>query len=104
MSQSLNAASASFGESLKEIPYKGCAVEADYEGDAGLWTPPPGSSISADITGVEYWDQVQADYTGTCSGDQGSQRISIRMADDEGDADLTIVKRNPAGYPVPPGP
>ncbi len=104
VSQNLNAASASYAESLKEIPYLNCAVEADYQGDAGLWTPPAGSNITTEITGVEYWDQASDAYVSSCSGDQGAQQISMHLTDADGETDLSVVKRNPAGYPVPPGP
>lgn len=105
ISQQLNAAAASYAESLKEIAYVDCAVAADYSGDSELWSPPSGSGISVTITGVEYWDQSSQDYyLGSCSSDAGSQRLAIHLTDADGETDLSVVKRNPAGYPIPPGP
>lgn len=99
VSQQLNAAAASYGESLKEITYQDCAYPDDYELDPELWAPPAGSDISASIVGVKYWDQTSGQYGASCSADQGTQEIGIHLTDVEGETDLTVVKRDPAGYP-----
>lgn len=104
VSQELRAASASYAESIKELAYVDCATGADYESDAEIWAPPVGSGISVAVTGVEYWDQGSTDYVASCSDDEGSQQIGIHLADGDGQTDLTVIKRNPAGYPIPPGP
>ena len=39
-SQELNAAAASFAESLKDVAYVDCASPSDYDGATGLWEPP----------------------------------------------------------------
>ena len=103
VSQELNAAAASFGESLKEVAYVDCAVPSDYDGAAGLWEPPADSSITIQIQTVEYWEQSSVDYASSCpEADQGAQRITFELADLDSDTRLTVVKRDPDGYPEAP--
>ena len=104
VSQELNAAAASYSESLKEVAYVGCADVDGYDGAAGLWAPPAGSDIDIDVTGVEYWKQATTTYGPGCASDEGSQLITIELSDLDGTAELSVVKRDPAGYPVPVGP
>ena len=103
VSQELNAAAASFGESLKEVAYVDCAVPGDYDGAAGLWEPPADSFITIQIETVEYWEQSSVDYVSSCpAADQGAQRITFELADLDSDTRLTVVKRDPDGYPEAP--
>ena len=103
VSQELNAAAASFAESLKEAAYVDCAVPGDYDGAAGLWEPPADSSITIEIRTVEYWEQSSVDYGSSCPGaDQGAQRITFELADVDSETRLTVVKRDPDGYPEAP--
>ncbi len=48
-SQELNAAAASFAESLKEIDYVDCAAADGYDGATGLWEPPADANITIDV-------------------------------------------------------
>lgn len=103
VSQELNAAAASFGESLKEVAYVDCAIPSDFDGAAGLWEPPADSSITIAIQTVEYWEQSSVDYVSGCSStDEGAQRITFELADLDGDTRLTVVKRDPDGHPEAP--
>ncbi len=100
-SQELNAAGASFAESLKNVAYVDCASTTDYDGTTGLWEPPPDSDIVIDILAVEYWDQASADYASTCTSDAGGQLITIELTVLEGEAQISVVKRDPAAVPGP---
>lgn len=103
VSQELNAAAASFGESLKEVTYVDCAIPGDFDGAAGLWEPPADSSITIEIQAVEYWEQSSADYVSSCpSTDEAAQRITFELADLDSDTRLTVVKRDPDAYPEAP--
>lgn len=103
VSQELNAAAASFGESLKEVAYVDCAVPGGYDGAAGLWDPPADSSITIGIQTVEYWEQSSGDYVSSCPAtDEGAQRITFELADLDSDTRLTVVKRDPDAYPEAP--
>lgn len=102
VSQELDAAAASYVESLKQTPYVPCADVDGYDSATELWTPPADSDISIDITVVEYWDQSAAAFdAATCpSGDDGAQLITIDLADSESSTTLSVTKRDPAGFPV----
>ena len=103
VSQELNAAAASFSESLKQVAYVDCAVPGDYDGVVGLWVPPADSFITIEIQTVEYWDQASVDYGSSCpAADQGAQRSTFELADLDRDTRLTVVKRDPDGYPEGP--
>ncbi len=106
-SQELNAAAASFAESLKEIDYVDCAAADGYDGATGLWEPPADANITIDVRTVEYWKQASTDYVllgdSSCSAgppvDEGAQRITIELATLDSTTELSVVKRDPAGYP-----
>lgn len=101
ISQELDAAAASYVESLKQTAYVPCADVGGYDSATDLWSPPSGSGISIDIDAVEYWNQANAAFESSCpAGDDGAQLITIALADREGATTLSVTKRDPAGFPV----
>jgi type II secretory pathway pseudopilin PulG len=98
-SQELNAAAASFAESLKDVAYVDCASITDYDGATGLWEPPPDSAVVIDVLDVEYWDPATDDYATSCaSPDGGAQMITIELTVLDGDTQLSVVKRDPDAW------
>ncbi len=101
-SQELNAAAASFAESLKDVAYVDCASPSDYDGATGLWEPPVDALMTVDLLDVTYWNPATSTYETICpSPDGGAQMITIELTVLEGDSQLSVVKRDPDGVPGP---
>ncbi len=77
-----------YAESLLQLPYKNCAVAADY-----VPAKPP-TGLTATLA-VKYWDGKlgPAGFGATCTTDAGLQQITIVMTDRMGvDATLVVGK------------
>lgn len=101
--QRLQASLTSFTESLKASPYLPCspggappATPAAYTTSFGQWPgrwSAPVGVARADITGVEYWTPAPnaaalGQFAATCptAGDQGAQRLTVRVELTDGTA------------------
>lgn len=104
--QELQASAASFSETLKEAPYVDCAGVSSYDGADGLWTKPPGRSISITLTSVRHWSQADGQFVAAggpddpCPADQGAQLITVQLTERGARAVLDVVKRDPAASPA----
>ena len=115
MSQELNAAAASFAESLKEVAYVDCAVDRpDYDVADRALGAAARFRTSSSTSHVEYWDPTSGDYRPRLrrpvrSPDGAPRRITIELTVLDGDTQLSVVKRNPDAWsgshdaaPAPP--
>lgn len=90
----------SFADRIERAAYADCAGVSDYAPGQVGYAAPPG--FSASVTAVAYWrtsgsDPDSGSFVGTCGTDEGTQRLSLRLASDDGRAQRVrdIVKRAP---------
>jgi type II secretory pathway pseudopilin PulG len=94
------AALRSYAEAIKGAGYTNCATPATYAPASVGYVQPAAST--AGVTSVEYWQVDSSDpntgsFNGTCTTDQGLQRISVQVTTSDGRAteSVQILKRTP---------
>jgi len=113
--QRLQAAVTAWTESYKVVPYRDCAVPADYQPAAQAGWVPPVDNGTVTVDGVEYWDPATGGFSPDCgasptgSADAGAQRLTVTVQRDGQDTVAQMVIRRPVApttsttAPDPPG-
>jgi type II secretory pathway pseudopilin PulG len=92
--QAVDHAVTNYSESLKSAEYLPCSSgpDPDYDALSGLWVSERGVSVW--VVDVQYWDESTGSYVDSCSGDTGSQRLTVRAEWRDRERQGQIVKRS----------
>lgn len=101
--QRMELALSSATEDLKALPYLPCGVAAEYDELYEQWLGPLTSELipsqqlpAAKVVGVGYWSRTKDGFLGSCTGDDGAQRLTVRVEEDGDVRTGTVVIRDPA--------
>lgn len=99
--QQLEVALTTATEDLKTLPYLPCGTPADYQKVYGSWSQSLGPQLREEerppeptIVSVDYWHHGKQAFTNSCSGDDGAQRLVVKVAADDIQATGSVVKRD----------
>jgi type II secretory pathway pseudopilin PulG len=86
-----------WAEVLNATPYIDCATASSYGVPIGMNVP---SNVDLVVTEVAYWDEGTSSFIGSCSTDEGAQRLTLQTTVESGTNqpsvnELKIVIRKP---------
>lgn len=83
-----------YAEAVQSMPYKICALPADYAAPPGFTVP---TGYAPTVQSVRYWSG--SDWVAACGTDAGVQQVTVQVAssDNRATEKVTVVLRKPCG-------